>query len=78
MCAAECNSHRSEIGQRSDSVALPASFHAVRSRHAAETEGEGFSSNLCHKLGLKSSGGVSSLWQGQTFAIPSSETAGFL
>lgn len=36
--AAECNSHRFEIGQRNDSMALPLSFHAVGSRHAPETE----------------------------------------
>lgn len=37
VCAAECNS-QSEIGQRNDSMALPVSFHAVRSRHALERE----------------------------------------
>lgn len=54
MCAAECNLHRSEIGQGNDSMSLPVSFHAVRSRHAAETGREEFSSiQICvTSLGL--------------------------
>lgn len=54
VCAAECNLHRSEIGQGNDSMALPVSFHAVRSRHAAETGWEEFSSTqICvTSLGL--------------------------
>lgn len=44
VCAAECNSHRSEIGLGNDSMALPVSFHVVKSRFAAETGWQEFSS----------------------------------
>lgn len=44
VCARACDSHRSEISQMNGSVALPVSFHEVRSRHAAELRREEFSS----------------------------------